>query len=419
LNKLAINGGKLVRTEPMPARKLFQQEEKQAVMDLFDKAMREGHGVFGYNGLHEDNYCKEFAEFLGGGFADGVNSGTNAVYIALRALELEPGSEVVVPAISDPGGVMPVALCNCIPVAADTVENYYNIGSDQIEEKLTNKTSAIIVAHIAGIPADMDPIMKLADSKGIPVIEDCAQSHGAKYKGRTVGTIGAISSFSLMFGKNHATGGQGGMVFTKDRDLYWKVRQHADRGKPFGIENSPNGNIVCDLNCNMDELHACIGRVQLQKLPDINLRRQKLAKLIAERCRQELRSIRLKEESDNCEGVYWFLFFKCDESKLSVSKDDFARAVAAEGLPVNNSYMHVPMRMEWAERFHAFGQNSKLPWSLGRKQSVELSNIDKVDSMFFNCGLHEDWTQKEVDDLITALKKVESAYLNPDLRRVN
>ena len=128
---------------------------------------------------------------------------------------------------------------------------------------------------------------------------------------------------------------------------------------------------------------------------------------------QENLKVDIEEEPDNSEGVYWFLFFKCDESKLSVSKDDFARAVAAEGLPVNNSYMHVPMRMEWAERFHAFGQNSKLPWSLGRKQSVNLSNVDKVDSMFFNCGLHEDWTQKEVDDLITALKKVESAYLEP------
>ena len=419
MNKLAIDGGKPVRTKPMPERMLFQREEKQAVTDLFNKAMREGHGVLGYNGPQEDNYCKEFAEFLGDGFADGVNSGTNAVYVALRALELEPGSEVIVPAISDPGGVMPVALCNCIPVAADTVEDYYNIGPNQIEEKLTDKTSAIIVAHIAGIPADMDPIMKLADSKGIPVIEDCAQSHGAKYNGRTVGTIGMIGSFSLMYGKNHATGGQGGMVFTKNRDLYWKVRQHADRGKPFGIENALNGNIVCSLNCNMDELHACIGRVQLRKLGDINSRRRKWAKLIADCCRQELQSIRLKEEPDNSEGAYWFLFFKCDESKLSVSKDDFARAVAAEGLPVNNSYMHVPMRMEWAERFHAFGQNSKLPWSLGRKQTVDLSNVDKVDSIFFNCGLHEDWTQKEVDDLIAALKKVESSYLSPDLRKVN
>jgi perosamine synthetase len=411
MNQLAINGGRPVRTAPMPARKVFQLEEKQAVMDLFDQAMQDGHGVISYSGFHEDNYCKEFSEFLGGGFSDGVNSGTNALYIALRALELEPGSEVIVPAITDPGGAMPVAMCNCIPVAADTVENYYNIGAKQIEEKLTDKTSAIIVAHIAGFPADMDPIIKLADSKGIPVIEDCAQAHGAKYNGRTVGTLGTISCFSLMYGKHHATGGQGGMVFTKDNSLYWKVRQYADRGKPLGIENASNGNIVCALNCNMDELHACIGRVQLRKLPDIIFRRRKWAKQIAERCRKELQSVRLKEESDNCEGVYWFLLFECDESKLTVSKNDFAKAVAAEGLCVNNSYLHVPMRMEWAERFHAFGKESTLPWSLGRKHPAELINVDKVDSKYFNLGLHEDWTQNDVEDLVTALKKVESAYL--------
>ena len=404
-NILAINGGEAVRTKPFPLRKLFGQEEKAAVTALFDDAMENGHGVLGYNGPQEEAYCREFAEFLGGGFADGVNSGTNAVYIALRALEPAPGSEVIVPAISDPGGVMPVAVCGCIPVPADTCQDYYTIGAEQIEAKITDKTSAIIVAHIAGIPADMDPIMELANSKGIPVIEDCAQIHGAKYRGRMVGTLGTISSFSLMFGKHHATGGQGGMVFTKDEDLYWKIRRYADRGKPFGMEGT-NGNVVASLNMNMDELHAAIGRVQLGKLPDIVARRRKFAKQIAERCRQELKSVRLKEEPAYCEGVYWFLLFDCEVSKWRVSKEDFVKAVAAEGLPAAPSYKHVPVRMDWMGRYM-----QQLGLSTADDGRYELTNVDKVDSRYFMCAMHEDYTSAEADDLIAALKKVETAYM--------
>ncbi|RKY26197.1 MAG: hypothetical protein DRP83_04795 [Planctomycetota bacterium] len=402
--QLAINGGEAVRTTPFPPRKLFGRDEKDVVMSLFDEAMEKGHQVLGYNGPQEEAYCKEFADFLGGGFADGVNSGTNAVYVALRALEPEPGSEVIVPAISDPGGVMPAAICGCVPVPADTIEDYYTIGAEQIEAKITDKTSAIIVAHIAGIPADMDPIMDLANSRGIPVVEDCAQIHGAKYKGRMVGTLGTISSFSLMFGKHHATGGQGGMVFTKDEELYWKARRYADRGKPIGIDDAPNGNVVAALNCNMDELHAAIGRVQLRKLDDIASRRRTLAKSIAESCRGELKSIQLKEEPADCEGVYWFLVFKCAQSLLTVSKEDFVKAVEAEGIPVCPTYKHVPVRMEWMGKY--MQQNG---WAMDGR--YDLTNVDKVDDMYFNCGLHEDFTQAEADDIVAALKKVEAAYL--------
>ena len=402
--QLAINGGEAVRTTPFPPRKLFGRDEKDVVMSLFDEAMEKGHQVLGYNGPQEEAYCKEFADFLGGGFSDGVNSGTNAVYVALRALEPEPGSEVIVPAISDPGGVMPAAICGCVPVPADTIEDYYTIGAEQIEAKITDKTSAIIVAHIAGIPADMDPIMELANSRGIPVVEDCAQIHGAKYKGRMVGTLGTISSFSLMFGKHHATGGQGGMVFTKDEELYWKARRYADRGKPIGIDDAPNGNVVAALNCNMDELHAAIGRVQLRKLDDIASRRRTVAKSIAESCRGELKSIQLKEEPADCEGVYWFLVFKCDSSLLTVSKEDFVKAVEAEGIPVCPTYKHVPVRMEWMGKY--MQQNG---WAMDGR--YDLTNVDKVDDMYFNCGLHEDFTQAEADDIVAALKKVEAAYL--------
>lgn len=392
--KLAIDGGEKA-FNVSPIRKLFGMEEKKAVMDLFDKEMVEGVNVMGYNGPEEENYCKEFCEFLGGGFADGVNSGTNAVYVALRALELKPGSEVIIPAVSDPGGVMPVTICGLKPVIADTCKDYYTISAETIKPKITDKTGAIIVAHIAGTPADMEPIMQLAAKHNLPVIEDCAQIHGAKYKGRPVGTLGTISSFSLMFGKHHATGGQGGLVFTKDESLYWKVRRYADRGKPFGAKEPTNGNVVPAINCNMDELHACIGRVQLKKLPEINRRRRKLAERIAAGCTANLKGIRLHQPAADCEGVYWFLFFDFDASRYNFDKKRFVECLAAEGVPAGGSYAVVPMRMQWATEL--YGQCDPLP------------NLDDVDAKHFRCMFHEDWTESDADKLVASMIKVEKA----------
>ncbi|TVQ19972.1 MAG: glutamine--scyllo-inositol aminotransferase, partial [Spirochaetaceae bacterium] len=116
MSALAIDGGTPVRSAPFPLRRLMGPDEQAAVNAMFDRARTEGHGVFGYNGPEEQAYCSDFASSLGGGYADAVNSGSNAVWVALRSLELEPLGEVIVPAVSDPGGVMPVAIANQLPV---------------------------------------------------------------------------------------------------------------------------------------------------------------------------------------------------------------------------------------------------------------------------------------------------------------
>jgi dTDP-4-amino-4,6-dideoxygalactose transaminase len=200
-----------------------------------------------------------------------------------------------------------------------------------------------------------------------------------------------------MFGKHHATGGQGGMVFTKDESLYWKVRQYADRGKPFGLADAPNGNVVPAINCNMDELHACIGRVQLKKLPEINRRRRELAEKIAAGCKANLKGVRLHQPPADCEGVYWFLFFNFDESCYNFDKKRFVECLAAEGVPASDTYAVVPMRMQWA--VERYGQCDALP------------NLDTVDAKHFRCGFHEDWTIDDADKLVEALIKVETALI--------
>jgi len=411
--RLAIDGGEKACRTPWPERGLFGQEEKQAVMAMFDRAIASGR-AFGYNGEEEETYCKEFARYLGGGYADAVNSGTTAVYVALRALQIKAFTEVICPPITDPGGVMPVPLCNCIPVPADAAPGSFNMGPEQVEARITDRTSAIIVAHIAGIPADMGPIMEIARARGIPVVEDCAQSHGATYRGQLVGTLGTIAAFSTMFGKHHATGGQGGLVFTRDEELAKQVRRHSDRGKPFGLQGT-HGNVVCSLNFNLNDLSACIGLVQLRKLPTIVQGRQRSARVLIEGCKRELKAFRVLEGPPNSESSHWFLFGQLDLGKLKVDKVTFVKALSAEGVPCGASYFHLFTEHDWY-RNRAVFPGTGYPWTCplykgDPDQEYPVPNIRQADTCTFQMGWNERVTEEKALEVLAALRKVERAYL--------
>ena len=407
---LAIDGGPPVRTEALPKRALFGTAERAAAMALFDGAIESGNAI-GYGGPEETAYEQAFAAFHGGGFADLVNSGTSAVYAAVAGLELQPAGEVVVPPITDPGGVMPVALLNMIPVVADAAAGSFNTGAEQIAAVLTPHTRAILVAHIAGEPADMDPILELARSRNLPVIEDCAQAHGATYHGRLVGTLGTVAAFSTMSGKHHATGPQGGVVFSTDEQVGWRCKRFADRGKPLGLTGATN--VRAGLNLNGNDLAAAVGRVQLARLPDIIAARRRVAGGIAEGL-VGATGVRLGWQADDTEGVYWFVRIHVDATRLTVDKDTFARAVAAEGIPTNPSYRHLPAEADWFRQRLVFPP-SRLPWSLpdykGNRDAVFPcpQAVEAAESHFL-LHIHENFTPADVADIVAALRKVDVAY---------
>lgn len=410
---LAIDGGKPVRQAPFPARCLFGEEEKAAAIAVFDQAIESGQ-AFGYNGPEEQAYEREFAEFMGGGYADMVSSGTSAIFVALGALCLEPLSEVIVPPITDPGGVMPVPMLNCIPIVADAHPGSYNAGAAEIERVLSPRTRAIIVAHIAGEPADMDPILELARANNLPLIEDCAQAHGARYKGRLVGTMGTIAAFSTMSGKHHASGAQGGLVFTRDVDLFWEVKRFADRGKPFNTEYTTN--VRMGLNLNGNDLSAAIGRVQLRKLPGIVARRRRFVDLLA-REMSGLQAVRLGWLPEGAEGVYWFLRPHLDRSRLTADKEQFVKALSAEGIPCSLEYRAVQSEAKWFVERVTYG-TSGYPWTDPRytghpNQTFPLPNCLAAIESHFTIPLHEGYGEQEARDIAAALRKVERAYLKP------
>lgn len=407
---LAIDGGQPLRAAPFPKRGLFGEAEKGAAMRLFDTAIESGDAI-GYGGPEEAAYEEEFAAWHGGGFADLVNSGTSALYAALGGLELRPAGEVVVPPITDPGGIMPVALLNLVPVVADAAPGSYNAGPEQIAAVLSQRTRAIVVAHIAGEPADMDPILELAAGRGVPVIEDCAQAHGARCRGRLAGTIGAVAAFSTMSGKHHATGPQGGVVFSTDVELGWRCKRFADRGKPLGLENATY--VRAGLNLNGNDLAAAVGRVQLGRLHDIIAGRRRVAAGIAAGLR-DTAGVGVGWEVPDTEAVYWFLRINVDVGRFTVDKDTFARAVAAEGIPVNPSYRHLPAEADWFRHRRVFPP-SDYPWGLpeydGDREAVfDCPNAVAAVESHFQLSIHEGWGETEVADAAAAIGKVAREY---------
>lgn len=404
-----VHGGPRARRFPWPVRRHFGPEERRAVLRLMDREIRKG-GAIVYNGPEKAAYCRELAQYLGGGFVETVNSGTNAVYVALRALDLEPGTEVVVPPVTDPGGTMPVALINCIPVPADTAPGSLNTSADEIARVLTERTSAIVVAHLSGHPADMDPILRLAEERGIPVVEDCAQAHGAIYKGRMVGTLGDVAAFSTMFGKHHSTGAQGGAVFTRDRMIFARARQIADRGKPYGAV-TPGGNVVASLNFNQDELSLAIGRVQLRRLPQFLKVRRAFASAV-EAAIRDVPGVEFVQPPPDAEGAYWFLLLRLDPEQLSCSNAEFCLALSREGIDgVQGGYPFYPTDLPWRREGIVYGA-SGLPWSLAQDapRSYPLPNAHEANARMVRIDVHERLGAAEARDLAAAIRKAARHY---------
>lgn len=412
MSELALEGGMPVRTEPFPRRILIDEEEIEAVHALLEKERTRGGGFDRYGGEHVDAYEREFAAYHNVPYATATSSGTAAIHAALAALRLDIAQEVISSPITDPGAVAPILWQNCIPIFADANPETFNIDPASIAARITDRTKAIIVGHIAGQPVDMDPVMEVARAHNLPVIEDCSQSHGALYKGRLVGTIGDIAAFSLMGGKHHTAGGQGGMVITRNEELYWNAKRFADRGKPFN--STEKKNLFLGLNYRMTELEAVIGRVQLRKL-DANLaRRRALAAELAEAIR-DLKAVRMQTIIPGAVSSYWLMLLRIDTSLLKVDKVGFVQAVAAEGIPIDAHYDFIAYETPWIRQRANYGR-SGCPWTCpfyGREVEYEGScpNARRAIDTHMVMPWHECLTSREVQDIAAALHKVEAAYL--------
>jgi dTDP-4-amino-4,6-dideoxygalactose transaminase len=235
---------------------------------------------------------KEFAAWCGTQHAVAVVNGTVALDLALKALDIGPGDEVIVTPRSFIASVSCVVNAGATPVFADVDRDSGNLSAETIRPYITSRTKAVIAVHLAGWPCDVDPIMSLSREHGFKVIEDCAQAHGARYKGRSVGSLGHIGAWSFCQDKIMSTGGEGGMVTTNDSSLWRKMWSSKDHGKNWDAvynNSQPNGfRWVHDsfgTNWRMLEVQGAIGRIQLRRMAEWTKVRTRHAHAIWDTCR--------------------------------------------------------------------------------------------------------------------------------------
>lgn len=285
----------------------FTEEECQAVSQVLFS-----NKVNYWTGTECREFEKEFARFADAQFAIAVSNGTTAIDLALMALDIGEGNEVVVTSRTFLASVSSIVNARAVPVFADVSLDSQNITAESISNVLTDKTKAIVCVHLAGWPCDIDPIMDLANKHNLFVIEDCAQAHGAKYKGRSVGSIGHVGAWSFCQDKIMTTGGEGGMVTTNDRELWSRMWSYKDHGKSWEAvyerEHPPGFRWVHDsfgTNWRMTEMQAAIGRIQLTLMNDWSSKRLANANAIWNAAKQ-LKGLRVPDLSCNsCQN-------KCD-----------------------------------------------------------------------------------------------------------
>ncbi|WP_168405042.1 DegT/DnrJ/EryC1/StrS family aminotransferase [Acinetobacter indicus] len=265
--------------EPWPS---FTQEEADAVSQVLLS-----NKVNYWTGQECREFEKEFARFAETQYAVALTNGTVALDVALKALNIGAGDDVIVTSRTFLASASSIVTAGANPIFADVELDSQNISARTIEAVLTPNTKAIICVHLAGWMCDMDPIMQLAKEKGLYVIEDCAQAHGAMYKGKSAGSIGHIGAWSFCQDKIMTTGGEGGMVTTNDENLWKKMWSYKDHGKNYDSiyhkQHPPGFRWLHDsfgTNWRMMEMQAVIGRIQLQRMPEWTQKRTEHAQRI-------------------------------------------------------------------------------------------------------------------------------------------
>jgi perosamine synthetase len=396
-SKLAIDGGAPVRSLPMPVRYAVGPDEKRMIEAVLDYYAGTG-ADFCYQGHFEELYIKAFTEFMGGGYADAVATGTLSLLAALAALELPKGSEVLVSPITDPGSLSAIIYNGLVPRLVDSAQNSYNIDVHQVEKRISPKTGAIMVVHSVGQAADIDAITRLCQAKGIKVLEDCSQSHGARFEGRLVGTFGDIAAFSTMYRKNSITGACGGVVYTRDEDVYHKALAYADRGKPRWLDDfddrDPTQFLFPALNLHTDDLSCGIGVASLKRLPDTIHRRLAFVEEV---------SALINTNSETCAAASWskndspFIYpVFVDSERIKFTKREFAEAVRAEGIGLNPHYMYVVRDWPWIRPYLA--------------DDFDTVNARDARDRSFNLYLNEKYSSVEAYDTLEAILKVENSF---------
>ncbi|MDR3678218.1 MAG: DegT/DnrJ/EryC1/StrS family aminotransferase [Acidobacteriota bacterium] len=427
-SKLAINGGKPIRKEPLPlefpgVHHMDKKEIKAAVRVLKSRSLFRYYGMNLQNEVHKLE--AEFAQQLGTKHAIGVASGTGALYVALSALGVGPGQEVIVPAYMWVAVLAAVVNLGAIPVLAD-IDETFCLNPAEVEKCITPKTRGIIMVHMSGAPGNVQAIQKIARDHKIFLLEDCAQCNGGSIKGRKVGTFGDMAVFSFQMNKN-MTAGEGGCVATNSLQLYRRAFACHDSG----YARDENGRLILDdpnlhlwgRGYRLDEVRAAVLRVQLKKLPRIikamNHSKYRIRKALEKFPRVQLRKI---QDPAGDTGCFLLTTYPDAETARKVNE-----ALRAEGIVTSSQGVSDILMTRWGLHLyynnlslvqHASVDGRGFPWKLaenaGLERKYEKGTCPTADSLFERSiliAIPSCLKKRDEDDIIRAFSKVLPVFL--------
>ncbi|MGI6082224.1 MAG: DegT/DnrJ/EryC1/StrS family aminotransferase [Limnochordia bacterium] len=397
---LAIAGGTPVRQKGFPKWPIHDESDAQAVADVIRS------GFWGLGGQNVAEIEKRFAAFQDASYGVATSNGTVSLWLALTALGVGPGDEVIIPAYTFVATAAAVLQTGAVPVMADIDPDTYCLDPDAAEAAITPRTVCIIPVHVAGHPADLDRFVEIAQRHRLALLEDAAQAHGTQWKGRGVGAYGDLGTFSFQSSKNLSSG-EGGMILSDNELLADMCLAYRNCGRWEGRSGARR---VLGYNLRMTEMQAALLLSQMRRLEEQTRLRNENALYLAERL-SEIEGIRpLKRDERTTRHAYHLFIFRVDAEVWGVSQDVFLEALAAEGIPCSRGY--VPLYRD--PTFIPYGQSCPAAWA-GIGDS--LAGID-YQQMFLpvteKASSEAVWlsqslllgTKEDMDDIVAAVAKL-------------
>jgi len=371
------------------------KEEVEAVT----KVLLSGRYV---SGPKVEEFEKEFARYLGVNYASAVNSGTAALHISLATIGVGPGDEVIVPSMTFFSTVTSVIHQNAVPIFAD-IDDTFCIDVDSVEKNISENTKAIIPVHLFGHPCNMRDLCKLSNDYSIPLIEDCAQAHGAEYNGKKVGGFGKTGCFSFYATKNMTTG-EGGMIVTDDskvNKISKQIRNHGmiDRDTHFCL----------GYNYRMSEINAAIGIVQLKKLDILNQIRIKNSEYLLKNLKK-IRWIKIPKIRDNIKHAYFWCPIIIDEKELGMTTKELVIALRQRGLEVRHRYRSPLYKQEMLINKNAYPKKCPFNCPFYNKKvdynSLYMPKAESLAGRVIGLPNHPKLSKEDLDNIIEIMEGI-------------
>jgi len=422
MQHLAIDGGTPLNTEPFPGWPSFEESTVLKAME----PLRSGKVNY-WTGDVGMRFEAAWAAWNGARFGITTTNGTSALHTAIAALGIGPGDEVICPSYSFIASSFAILQAGALPVFVDTTTDH-TLDPAQIADAITERTRAILVVHLYGIVADMDPILAVAREHGLKVIEDCAQCFGGVYKGKKTGTLGDVGCFSFCQSKHFTTGGEGGAVITDDEALAWECRSFRDHGydvkerlRLLELEAKLmyiHGRV--GFNYRMTEMQSQIGLCELERLDDWNLaNRRRNGRFLIDALNDHPAVLHAPVDTPERENAFWWAPFVIDTDRLTCTTKQLIAAIGAEGVPVYGVLWPEMYKERAFVEENGFG-TAKYPFRDPSARRIDYGQVhcdvaswlsDRTISFF----THPVYETRHMQLCVDAFEKVAAAYAKGDV----